>query len=261
MDESSIYINMYKDLKIILYNKLYNMKAFVINLERRKDRLDNIHKNYVKPNIYDLEIIKACDGKIKENNSEEMNNFINFFINTIKNNNSKINNNYKYYSYDHYKSGEMGCFVSHLYLWKKIIDNNIENCIIFEDDITNFDNDFDNKILAIKKELPNNYNILWLNVDSQENDIKISENIYIKKNNIEPGTYGYIISLNGANILYNNFINKFKGKLGVDHYILLTFKIENLDQHISNPKLIFTTQNNEDFTKTDIQDDPTLIII
>ena len=38
------------------------MKAFVINLERRKDRLQYINENY-KNDKYDLEIVKAYDGK------------------------------------------------------------------------------------------------------------------------------------------------------------------------------------------------------
>jgi hypothetical protein len=64
-----------------------------------------------------------------------MNKLIIFFNEIIKKNFFKPN---IYSSYYELNDGQIGCFVSHLYLWQKIIENKLEHSIIYEDDIGKF---------------------------------------------------------------------------------------------------------------------------
>ena len=78
----------------------------------------------------------------------------------------------------------MGCFLSHLFIWKKIISEK-ENAIIYEDDCI-FNNDFSTKISLVLNEIPDNFNIIWLGgtkevTHSSNEDVKITNNISIKK--------------------------------------------------------------------------------
>ncbi|NRN30798.1 glycosyltransferase family 25 protein [Photorhabdus heterorhabditis] len=123
--------------------------------------------------------------------------------------------------------GEKGCFLSHIILWKKIIDENIPVAGIFEDDIY---------LSSESGSYLNDYN--W--VDSEIDIIKIeksskkvktsifpvknlgkNENIYILKSK-NLGTAGYIITNKGANYLFNKIINT-PLKNPIDHEIFNDF--------------------------------------
>ena len=220
------------------------MKAFVINLERRKDRLQYINENY-KNDKYDLEIVKAYDGKYEANNNSELINLKNDFLFNLKRN--SINNNYNYKSFNPFKPGELGCFLSHLFIWKKIISEK-ENAIIYEDDCI-FNNDFSTKISLVLNEIPDNFNIIWLGGTKEVNhssneDVKITNNISIKKNQTTLGTFAYIISFQCAKLLVNYAYNTFKGNLGVDFFMDEFLTKNNHIQHIVSPCICYSTINN-----------------
>lgn len=97
------------------------MKIFLINLDKRPDRL-----SYVASQLHalqlDYERLSAIDG-------EKLN------IETIKG--IKINQKRHYIERYRYLSlGEIGCFLSHYTIWKKIIDLKLDYALILEDDIT-----------------------------------------------------------------------------------------------------------------------------
>jgi len=234
------------------------MKAFVINLERRKDRYEYVMNNY-QSNNYSFEIIKAYDGKEVENNSEEYENIRNNFLKSIENNLQKTNN-YPYFSFNNFKKGELGVFISNIIIWKKMIDENIDKAIIFEDDCI-FTSDFENKLKNVLDDLPTEFNIIWLggktveNYSSNENT-QISEYICILNEKHPYGAFTYLLSLEGAKKLYNYAHNIFKGKLGVDYFIFEFFKKNNdvqhtLTSHITWSKLGHDQHNN--IFQTDVQ--------
>lgn len=234
------------------------MKTYIINLEKRKDRLEYINNNY-KNELYELEIFKAYDGKYTENNSKEYINFKNIFINSInKNKNNK--SLYNYNQFNELADGELGCFISHLMIWKKIIDKNIDKAIIFEDDCI-FNSDFNNKVnKIISDEIPNNFNILYFGGrcgpnNYHNNNIKISENIAIKKYKEPYGTFAYMISRNGAELLYNYALNEFRGKLGVDYFMEEFLSLNNHIIHIVSPNICYSIIDRENNTiwKSSIQ--------
>ena len=144
----------------VIYFKFYINndidKIYVINLKKRPERLDKFKKNY-KLNR-DITIYDAIDG------TELDINYINSIIG-IEGKKS-IDNYYKYkiirkYHYELSSYGAIGCYLSHVNIWKEIIKNNIKNAIIFEDD-ANVSNIKYNDIIKRLKLLPNDWDIYLL---------------------------------------------------------------------------------------------------
>lgn len=89
-----------------------NIPKFVINLKRRPDRLEIFQKRCP---FTDVEVIYGFDGKnMKDEPSARERLMVNRF--------SKLRN------------GEIGVFISHLRIFKKILENNYPMALIFEDD-------------------------------------------------------------------------------------------------------------------------------
>lgn len=122
--------------------------AFVINLKKRKDRLQKFMKNNHNLHNINIHIFEAIDlhNSIVNNNKTIYNNhqFDNRFINKFKG-----------------KIGEVGCFLSHYLLWKECIDRN-EEILIFEDDCIVFDNFHILNSVLKKENVPNDTEIIWV---------------------------------------------------------------------------------------------------
>lgn len=110
--------------------------------------------------------------------------------------------------------GEIGCFLSHLSLWKKIIDNNLPYMAIFEDDI--YLGSEAKPFLKDNSWIPENVEIIKLEAFSDSVQVEL----FSKKNLINDrslfllkgrhlGTAGYIISNRGARNLFN-YISELK---------------------------------------------------
>lgn len=99
-------------------------KVFIINLEHRKDRRDQIIKELKRVGIENYEFFKAIKP------TEEMIHIWHpQFLNPIPKWYEALGN-------DHtkYRIGSLGCMLSHLEIIKKCIENNYENVLILEDD-------------------------------------------------------------------------------------------------------------------------------
>lgn len=111
-------------------------KSYVINLERRSDRLENF-KSRIPFDYKQITRFTAIDGQLFPNNC------------TI------LNNSIKSHPESRVKSGEIGCLLSHYYIWKEIADNHKDTTsgndlyLIFEDDVffsSNFNDKLENTI-------------------------------------------------------------------------------------------------------------------
>jgi glycosyl transferase family 25 len=121
--------------------------------------------------------------------------------------------------------GELGCALSHLNIYKRMIDKNIEIAVILEDDIEISDNI--HQILDAKTNYPEVWDILLLGYHSENKNETISTSSFRGKHKITPshstvrlveiafGTHGYIISLGGAKKLIK-ILNKIIKP--IDHY-------------------------------------------
>lgn len=121
---------------------------YVINLEKRKDRLDKFQKNTV--NLPPIKLFKAYDAKnfkIENKNIIHENETILKYPLTKKFVGQKI--------------GEVGCFLSHYSVWLKIAESE-KPSIIFEDDAQPH-SEFVNKVkLLLDIKQPDDLEILWL---------------------------------------------------------------------------------------------------
>ena len=95
--------------------------------------------------------------------------------------------------------GEIGCYVSHMRIWQKIVDENISFCVVLEDDLSIKASLKDVVDVAIKLnnwdliKLSNDRNFPFIDSAILENNLTVGN--YKKAPN---GTQGYIITLSGA---------------------------------------------------------------
>ena len=129
--------------------------------------------------------------------------------------------------------GEVACFMSHAYLWKKMVDENIPHLAIFEDDIylgndvTRFLNDenwLESAWDLVKLEEFSPRVALGKNVKNFDGEIKRSL-FELKSKNL--GTAGYILSLEGAKKLLN-YIQQLDQLIALDHLMFESLVIENI---------------------------------
>ena len=203
--EKEYYQNNYKVLKESFdfeINKKIDVN--IINLKKDTERLKIIKQN-IPFKFYN--IFNAFNG----NNIEENINGIEYF-NEFKKLDSKLNN------------GQIGCFISHLLLWKKMIDENIEYMFILEDDAL-FSYDFNIIYNYIQKNIDKySDGILYLGGRYNDNFKPINKNLYKPMNQYiykynyciqnlnnwdseeyDRTTLSYIISNKVANILFNTY--------------------------------------------------------
>ncbi len=171
-------------------------------------------------NIYDLYVITL--GKEErmlniKNQQSKINKKINIFdavnglkldIDDLKNKNI-LSNNANLSTNENHAKRQIGCYLSHLNIYKKIKNDNKDGyTIIFEDDfLVNSDNLLEDVKKAIQT-LNNkniNFDFLFLGNTNNNYGINIFDNLYnIDNNNVLYGTYGYLI--NNKNI--DKIINK-----------------------------------------------------
>jgi len=189
-------------------------KIYIINLERAKERLNKVVSELEKigGQFSNYTIFKAVDGK------------------TIKNDEIKklltLDAQYSFYinafNYDQIRSkGEVGCYLSHLGVWKDMVKNNYNNVIILEDDV--FSNMSSNQINKNLDLLPLDYDVAHLGWFSryEGNYIKKSSNWVVpiddyKRFSMIYGTFSYMLSNKGAQELIANAIPI---NMQVDSYI------------------------------------------
>ena len=235
-----------------MYN--FNIKTICINLKRREDRLQNFIKNCLIENV---KIFNAIDGKTINDELIVCRPFKKLDEIKVEKKLEIFRKHSKNFLYPR----QIGCFLSHYYLWKKILDDNLDKLLILEDDCI-FQGNFKERFIKLLSQIDiannNNQtiNLLyvggrhWNNYKSRTNRvIKINELIYkydqyqiqnwipgagnktdcsgetIICNDLDRTTSAYILTYKGAEILINKFnsLNPINN-MPVDHFILNTFK-------------------------------------
>lgn len=180
------------------------LKKFVINLDKRPDRLQEFFSRYID---MDVERFSAIDGRhIHLNNSFSD---IDKFLFSILDNNLKHN------------PGILGCWSSHVNLWETLKNSDdYDAFVIFEDDVF-FVSGFKEKFELILNEINEETDIIYFggrfspdfvprNVNSEWEKVG---NFYFYKGNrlgreVDRTTHGYIITKNGAknvlSVLYSS---------------------------------------------------------
>ena len=115
-------------------------QIYIILLERDSERSKHV-KELVKNQLVNAKIFSAIDCK----NQKYKEKLVEYNIN-ISPTFSKM-----------CLSGQICCMLSHYTLWKKMVDENIQELIILEDDALPC-SDFYKKLKKCRQELPHNYN-------------------------------------------------------------------------------------------------------
>jgi len=200
------------------------MKRYLINLKRRPDRLNSFFERCPYPKET-IEIVEAFDGKFPEMQLESEKELLKKFR-------------------PHVNMGARGCAISHLRIWKKMIDEKIPIAMIFEDDAM-FSENFKSFMETLK--IPENCNIVYFGGRFHPDFIvphfaktDINDKIYRHKiehwNMLlhERTTHGYIIRVQLAEFLLHVFdINQ--QNEAIDYQMIHTFKGLNLPYYSTNP--------------------------
>ena len=159
------------------YDSILN-NIHCVNLDRSKDRWKYI-TNIGKKIGLNIKRFSAIDGK-KLNNIEQY--CTDKYYNIMKNQPNIY--------------GNIGCYLSHLNLWKKIYENNESYAIIIEDDII-LKNTFKEELYDNLMKIPNNWDIIYLGI-TRPCGKKINNNIYVPKtpdcNRDNGGAFAYIVN-------------------------------------------------------------------
>jgi glycosyl transferase, family 25 len=180
------------------------IKYYVIHMKNNNSRYKNIKAQEQIGDI-NIEIFDAVDGS--KVNVDELGDDISvkkpwdthrYNIEKDENNKKKIMN------------GEIGCYLSHLNLLKKIADSDNNGwTIIFEDDFV-IDNNFKDELNKIVKNIDENIDIVYLgNVGQFDcNKGKYKDNLCYP--DVPWGTQGYMINKKSARKIYDSikYINE-----------------------------------------------------
>jgi glycosyl transferase family 25 len=222
-------------------------KIIYINLDRRPDRNLNVKNQLEKVGLLHMaERFSAIDGKTLDLNNMDPKIITPEGVEYAKK--SDI-------LYSHLTIGAIGCAMSHRAIYQKIIDENINSCLILEDDIT-FDEKFNEKIKQLENELQlhnnnNNFDLFFLGFHpgtSFNFEMYIAKNI--TKYNTVYGLFGYIVTKKGAKKLLDLFPITYQIDTEISKN---TNKIDIYGVNVSN-KIILSDQSQYSYQfGTDIQ--------
>ncbi len=113
---------------------------------------------------------------------------------------------------------EAGCTMSHISVWQDIVQRNTPHTLILEDDFF-FDTEFQKKFIKVLSEVPKDFDLFYLSTlpthhgftwdPHSENVIEIHNGVWWLS--------GYILSLEGAKKLVNNFPVCGPGDMWINH--------------------------------------------
>jgi GR25 family glycosyltransferase involved in LPS biosynthesis len=216
-------------------------KVLWINLDRRTDRKIHMEKELKKIHLNcPTERVSAVDGRtLTKKDLEGLldDNSIEQFLDTTD----------KQFAPGSYMTkGAAGCVLSHYKCWNKIVNGNNDLVLVLEDDII-IDNNFIEKLNIYLKEIPN-YDLLYIGYHDSLQKKKYTDNIHIPEG-VVFGTFGYIISKNGA----KKMLEMFPVKGQIDSQMSRTYskiKAFNLNKGID---LIVSEDSRGSTLGTDIQ--------
>lgn len=186
--------------------------VFMINLLRRPERRKRMQHCFEELGI-DAEIMDAVDGKTLNRTILETMGI-------------RLMSNYvDPYHKRPMTMGEIGCFLSHYYIWKKVIENDYESVMVLEDDVR-FEPFFRNKINFVLNELRRlntNWDLVYLGrkrMQEQEEPL-VEGSQFLVHAGYSYWTLGYILSSQGAKKLLA--AKPLENMVPVDEYLPILF--------------------------------------
>lgn len=165
------------------------MNFFVINLPQHTEKRERMESLLASQQIQQYEMIVGTDGLML---SDKDVNDVSTVAESIRNIKRPLGRT------------ELGCALSHLSVYRKILNDNIDQAIILEDDIV-FDDRFN---LGTLDQIKSNYDIVLLGASTHDESLKISDTITcIEKNESHNvfGTFAYYITNQGAKKMLHQY--------------------------------------------------------
>jgi glycosyl transferase family 25 len=191
-----------------------NFDVYLINMTKNVDRLQNFNKHYNKSDIAfkKFKVFPAIVGKNL--------NLINFVTPKAYEQIIEVEKTTKRRHHYDLTRGAVGCYLSHLSIYKKIIDSDKEYGIIFEDDSI-MASDFYERLQYGINNIPDDWDIFLLGLTCLKCDIKLD---YINVIRFW-GTHGYIIKNKSAKKLLEYLDRPLSKQIDADISLLIKRKV------------------------------------
>ncbi|KGL76376.1 Procollagen galactosyltransferase 2, partial [Tinamus guttatus] len=184
-------------------------QIFMINLKRRKDRRDRMLRTLYEQEIA-VKIVEAVDGKAL-NTSQ------------LKALSIEMLPGYR----DPYSSrpltrGEIGCFLSHYYIWKEVVNRELEKTLVIEDDVR-FEHQFKRKLMKLMDDIEQaqlDWELIYIGrkrMQVQQPEKAVPNVMNLVEADYSYWTLGYAISFQGAQKLIG--AEPFGKMLPVDEFL------------------------------------------
>ena len=209
--------------------EMVGMRSYVINLDRRPERLINFIKRN-NDQVFSYEIVSGIDGKDLQPST-------------------KITKVFETGDY-HFRRGIVGCAYSHLKIWGEFMKGIGSYCLVLEDDVT-LAKHFVTKLTSLLTTYANQFDVMFLHFNPYPN--KMSSDVFAQytsnvakptaelwsveksmQENMGSGA-GYILTRTGAKHLLQ-FVDQYGMPNAVDWVIM---KQANLRIMYSKPMLVF----------------------
>jgi GR25 family glycosyltransferase involved in LPS biosynthesis len=195
------------------FNKYFDA-IFLVNLDRRPERLKSSCDELSKHNITDILRYPAIDGNEIEYHG-------------------KLN------------AGQIGCTLSHLGIVKYAKEQNLEKIFIFEDDISLADN-FNDVMASALSELPDNWDMFYAGGNHLKSFNPFSH--HLVKLNGTLTTHAYGIHSRFYDTIINTIEASFNEVIDVYYFILHA----NSSSYCTNPKIAFQTPGYSDLENREV---------
>lgn len=187
-------------------------KIYLVNLKRRKERLEKMRKMFDLLGV-EYSLLEATDGQELEDLPMNLK---------------------KYHILDGYedpitkrpmKNGEIGCFLSHYRIWQDVVKMNYKKVIVFEDDLR-FSHNGLTRIKEILQDLEasgKSWDLIYLGRKKQSDTEELWIPLHRHLSTVEYSywTLGYMLSFDGAKKLLAP--DPLKKMVPVDEYIPIMF--------------------------------------
>ncbi|NXO39219.1 GT252 galactosyltransferase, partial [Locustella ochotensis] len=188
-------------------------QIFMINLKRRKDRRDRMLRTLYEQEIA-VKVVEAVDGKAL-NTSQ------------LKALSIEMLPGYR----DPYSSrpltrGEIGCFLSHYYIWKEVVSRGLEKTLVIEDDVR-FEHQFKRKLVKLMDDIEQaqlDWELIYIGrkrMQVQEPERAVPNVRNLVEADYSYWTLGYAISFHGAQKLIG--AEPFSKMLPVDEFLPIMY--------------------------------------
>ncbi|XP_059840822.1 procollagen galactosyltransferase 2-like [Hypanus sabinus] len=171
-------------------DKMVFDEIFLINLKRRKDRRDRMLRTLYEQDI-DIKLVDAVDGKALNTSHLKALNI------------EMLPGYHDPYSGRILTRGEIGCFLSHYYIWKEVIDRGLKKALVLEDD-NRFKPHFRRKITKLMEDIEDNqldWDLIYIGrkrMQVQQPEKSVPGIMNLVEADYSYWTLAYVISQQGA---------------------------------------------------------------